>query len=99
MSFPIPTDNFTPPPPRKIAFANTHDYKRLLSACDDLLKKYRHLLCDYYDLLTRCQTVLLKNKDAIDYYRAGFEHPPGANEVSVLYRFGNNNEIRIGKLT
>ena len=98
MSFPIPTDNFTPPPPEK-EFADIYDYKRLLCACDCLLKNYRHLLRKYYDLLARCQTVLLKNKDAIDYYRAGFQHPPGANEVSVLYRFGNNNEIRIGKLT
>lgn len=79
-----------------------NQYKHLLSACDNLLKNYRLLLRDYYDLLSRCQTVLLKNKNAVDYYRSRYEHPLGsANTTSALYRyhFGDHTEIRIGKLT
>ncbi|MBM7023908.1 hypothetical protein, partial [Treponema sp. Marseille-Q4523] len=79
-----------------------HNYIRLLSVCDNLLKNYRQLLHDYYDLLTRCQTSLLKNKNTVDYYRSRYEHPPGsANTTSALYRyrFGDHTEIRIGKLT
>ena len=91
----------TPPPPEKMEAVDMggNNYKRLLLACDGLLKNYRHLLGDYYDLLTHCQNVLLKNRNVIDYYRSCFERPPGAtNTVSALYRFDDQTEIRIGKL-
>ncbi|ERF59767.1 hypothetical protein HMPREF1325_0978, partial [Treponema socranskii subsp. socranskii VPI DR56BR1116 = ATCC 35536] len=78
---------------------SVNNYKRLFSACDCLLKNYRHLLLDYYDLLTHCQSVLLKNKNTVDYYRSLFVHSSGTtNTTSVLYRFDDHTEIRIGKL-
>ena len=88
-----------PPPPPKITSVNTHDCTRLFLSCDRLLKNYRHLLDNYCDLLTRCQTILLINKNIIDYYRFRFEHPHRAHEAAVLYRFDDQSEIRIGKLT
>lgn len=88
-----------PPPPPKITSVNTHDCTRLFLSCDRLLKNYRHLLDNYCDLLTRCQTILLINKNIIDYYRFRFEHPHRAHEAAVLYRFDEQSEIRIGKLT